>query len=303
MSEQQAELKTYRGNCHCAAFIYEITLPEIKQASACNCSICYKKAALWVFPKPTDVKFVKGDPSALTDYTFNKKQFTHKARSSACIFCPTCGVSLMVVGHLTPPKDGEDKLPENGVNVRTLQHGQVDVWKIDTQTFDGSSLPPAYEAPDYKGPQPAGDVEGGQVYTGSCHCGAVTVALKSKPLDKDLQGLVECNCSSCGKYGATWAYPPHAQVVIEGKENLGAYYFGKKLAGKMFCKICGVPICSEAVQDAQVSQMDEATRKWYEGAQLGKAFNLRVINGLNVNDLTAAHFDGYNYIQPKYVEP
>lgn len=81
MAEQQEQLKTYRGNCHCAAFVYEISLPEIKQASDCNCSVCYKKAAIWVFPKPSDVKFVKGDPSGLTDYTFNKKQYTHKVRS------------------------------------------------------------------------------------------------------------------------------------------------------------------------------------------------------------------------------
>ncbi|KAI1133107.1 glutathione-dependent formaldehyde-activating enzyme [Nemania abortiva] len=296
MTELQTEPKTYRGNCHCAAFVYEITLPEIKQASACNCSICYKKAALWVFPKPTDVKFVKGDSSALTDYNFNKKQFTHK-------FCPTCGVSLMVVGHLTPPKAGEDKLPENGFNVRTLQHGQVDVWKLDTKIFDGSALPPTYEIPEFKGSQPIdGD---GRLYTGSCHCGAVTVALKSKPLDKELQGLVECNCSSCAKYGTTWIYPPHTHIVIEGKENLGEYYFGKKLAGKRFCRTCGVPIFSEAVQatDEQIAQMDQATRKWYEGARLVKALNLRVINGLNVDDLTTTHFDGYNYIQPGYVEP
>ncbi len=32
-------------------------------------------------------------------------------------FCSTCGVSLMVVGHLSPPKDGEDKLPDNAFNV------------------------------------------------------------------------------------------------------------------------------------------------------------------------------------------
>lgn len=110
MAEQQAPLKTYRGNCHCAAFVYEITLPEIKQLSECNCSICYKKAALFVFPNPNDVEFVKGNASELTDYNFNSNEFTHK-------FCSTCGVSVMVVGHLTPPKAGEDELPDNGFNV------------------------------------------------------------------------------------------------------------------------------------------------------------------------------------------
>ncbi|KAI0914922.1 glutathione-dependent formaldehyde-activating enzyme [Ustulina deusta] len=298
MTEQQAPLKTYRGNCHCAAFIYEITLPEIKQASECNCSVCYKKSAIWVFPKPADVKFVKGDPLALTSYNFNKKQFTHK-------FCSTCGVSLMVVGHLSPPKDGEDKLPDNAFNVRTFQHGQVDVWKLDLKTFDGYSLPPVYEAPEFTGPQPAGDAEGLQLYTGSCHCGAITVGLKSQPLNKDYQGLVECNCSICARYGATWAYPPCTQVVIEGRENLGVYAFNTKLAVKNFCKNCGVPICSEIKQgtDEEIAQLDEETRRWYNSSKGLMAFNLRVINGLNVKDLNPKHLEGYAFIQPTYVEP
>ncbi|KAI8944916.1 glutathione-dependent formaldehyde-activating enzyme [Xylaria longipes] len=298
MAEQQAPLKAYRGNCHCKAFVYEITLPEIKQASECNCSICYKKAAVWVFPKPSDVKFVKGDPSALTNYSFNRTQFTHK-------FCPTCGVSLMVVGHLIPPKAGEDKLPENGFNVRTFQHGQVDVWKLETKTFDGKAIPSTYEVPKFKGPEPTAEVEGGLVYTGGCHCGGVTLALKSKPINKESQGLLECNCSSCGKYGATWTYEPYAQFVTEGKENLQEYLFGKRLAVKLFCKICGVPIYSDAAQvtEEQIAAMDKNTRKWYERAKLLKAFNLRVLDGLDVKDLSPTQFDGYNFIQPGYVEP
>lgn len=84
MAEQQAPLKTYRGNCHCAAFVYEITPDEIKQSFECNCSICYKKAAVWVFPKPANLKFVKGDQSALTNYTFGKEQYNHKVRPSGC---------------------------------------------------------------------------------------------------------------------------------------------------------------------------------------------------------------------------
>ncbi|GAW17565.1 hypothetical protein ANO14919_070230 [Xylariales sp. No.14919] len=111
MPDQEANLKTYRANCHCAAYVYEVTLPEISTASQCNCSVCYKKAALWVFPKPKDVKFVKGDPATLTNYTFGKRNFTHK-------FCSTCGNSIMFVGHLEPPKPGEDEEPENGINVR-----------------------------------------------------------------------------------------------------------------------------------------------------------------------------------------
>ncbi|KAF2967896.1 hypothetical protein GQX73_g5722 [Xylaria multiplex] len=298
MAEEQAPPKTYRGNCHCAAFVYEISLPEIKQASECNCSICYKKSTIWVFPKPSDVKFVKGDSSALTNYNFNNKQKTHK-------FCSTCGVSLMVVGYLRPLETGENRAPDNGFNIRTFQHGQIDVWKLDIKTFDGSALPPKYEVPKFTGPQPVGDSEDLQLYTGSCHCGAVTVGLKSKPLDKNFQGAMECNCSICGRYGATWTYPPKAQVVTEGRGDLGVYLFNKNIASKKFCKICGVPVYSEAVQctEEQVAQMDEGSRQWYTRSKDLIALNLRVINGLDVKDLNATRFDGYTYIQPGYVEP
>ncbi|KAI3331521.1 glutathione-dependent formaldehyde-activating enzyme [Xylariaceae sp. AK1471] len=296
MAEQEAPLKTYRGNCHCAAFVYEITLPEIKQVTECNCSICYKKGAIFVFPKPSDVKFVKGDPSTLAHYNFNTNKFTHE-------FCPTCGVSLMIVGHLTPEKEG--KKPENGFNVRTFQRGQVDLWTFDIKTFDGNATPSPYEAPKFTGPEPTGEVEGGKLYTGSCHCGAVTVALKSKPLNKDFQGLTECNCSSCSRYGAVWSYQPHAQVVVEGKENLGLYLFNKRAAKKRFCKICGVPVCQETVQfsEEKVAQMPENMKKWYVGAKDLTSLNLRVIHGLNVGDLNPKRFDGYNFIPPQYVEP
>ena len=33
---------TYHGNCHCGAFKFSVQLPELKEAHACNCSICSK---------------------------------------------------------------------------------------------------------------------------------------------------------------------------------------------------------------------------------------------------------------------
>lgn len=72
----ESPLKTYRGNCHCGAFVYEVELPEIKAVSTCNCSICSKKGYLWV--KPSEIKVVKGSEDALTAYTFASNTFYHK---------------------------------------------------------------------------------------------------------------------------------------------------------------------------------------------------------------------------------
>ncbi len=77
----EAPLKTYRGSCHCGAYIFDVELPEpVKGACECNCSVCYKKGGIWAAPvRPL---FVKGDPGTLTSYTFNRKLFNHKVCSA-----------------------------------------------------------------------------------------------------------------------------------------------------------------------------------------------------------------------------
>jgi hypothetical protein len=73
----------------------------------------------------------------------------------------------------------------------------VDVDSLVKNPFDGATLlgdkyvPPS--VPDFKG-----EVEEGlKVYKGSCHCAAVTYALKSKPLEET--NVVSCNCSLCSR--------------------------------------------------------------------------------------------------------
>jgi len=88
---EDAPLKTYRGNCHCAAFVFEITRPELKQVGECNCSICHKKGYAWFFAGADDVRVVKGDMGALKEYAFNEGNFVHRvgsgrnALSSCCL--------------------------------------------------------------------------------------------------------------------------------------------------------------------------------------------------------------------------
>lgn len=75
-------LRTYRGNCHCGAFVYEVQVPEIKSVFECNCSICHKKGYLWVFPGGAgDFRVVKGSDDALTGYSFGPKKLVHKVRA------------------------------------------------------------------------------------------------------------------------------------------------------------------------------------------------------------------------------
>lgn len=73
-------LQTYRGNCHCGAFVYEAEVPEIKTVHECNCSICYKKGYLFARTNRASFKVVKGDEAQLTAYEFGGGNVQHKVR-------------------------------------------------------------------------------------------------------------------------------------------------------------------------------------------------------------------------------
>lgn len=99
MAEQaSAPTRTYRGNCHCKAHVYEITIPEIKSLGSCNCSSCTKKGLLWTYGKHKDLVWVKGDEDSLADYTFGKKGVHYKVRASKAMgrgeTGRVCGISI-----------------------------------------------------------------------------------------------------------------------------------------------------------------------------------------------------------------
>ncbi|KAI0132536.1 glutathione-dependent formaldehyde-activating enzyme [Xylariales sp. AK1849] len=296
MTDQES-LKTYRGNCHCGTYIFEAKLPEIKVARSCNCSICHKGGALWGMPEPGNLKFVKGDASTLTNYKFGKELFSFK-------FCATCGTTLLVVGYMEPPKPGEEKDPFTGVNLRTIQ--DLDIWSLETSKMDGAAIPPLYEPPNFTGKAPQVELEGGKISTGSCHCGAIRLALKTKPLDETYSDrVVECNCSICSRYGTTWIYPKNEFVAIEGRENITQYLMGQNIFCKGFCKICGVPIENKAADltQEQLEAVPEAGRRWYEFGKHYWSVNARVLNGVDLELLKKERLDGWNNITPGYTNP
>ncbi|KAI1481529.1 glutathione-dependent formaldehyde-activating enzyme [Daldinia eschscholtzii] len=286
------DLKTYRGSCHCGAFVYEAKMPHVFKVLECNCSSCYKKGALWVVPEPGNIRFVKGSVDGLTNYTFGEKTINHKA------------LQLLFVGDETLPKPGEE--PRMGANVRSFQHGQgVDVWNIMKFYANNKEFRGPYKAPKFTGPEPKAVIEGAKIYTGSCHCGAVRLALKSKPLDKNsTEPIKECNCSICNRMAYVWLYPRKEQVVIEGEENLAYYKFGTKLFGKSFCKTCGISVHNDIkpLPEEELNKLPEGQREFIKGAFSMTPINLRVLNDFDVGDLNVERDDGYSR-PPPYVEP
>lgn len=68
------------------------------------------------------------------------------------------------------------------------------VWGLKTDSFDGAAMGDAYQKPEPTEHDLVA-AEGEKVYTGNCHCGAVKIAIKTKPLPEQL--VQRCNCSIC----------------------------------------------------------------------------------------------------------
>ncbi|SPO04400.1 uncharacterized protein DNG_07085 [Cephalotrichum gorgonifer] len=275
--------KTYRGNCHCGALVYEAQLPEIKTVITCNCSMCFKKGARWLYAPEASVKIVKGSENDLTAYQFHTKFITH-------MFCPTCASHVFGKGG-----EGDDVL--YGLNVNCIQG--IDFQALEENFTDGASSGEKHIPPTYSGPEPTAEIEGAKIYHGSCQCGAVQVAVKSKDLHENPEaagkyGCTTCGCSICSRIGATWAYPKNEQVAFQSRDNLSYYSYNDKLLTKPFCKTCGVTFANEFADVTQehLDSVSEASRKFRE-AQLGTCpFNLRVLDNFSLDGLKITHMPG-----------
>ena len=106
------DLKTYHGNCHCGAYKFTIDVPELKEATICNCSMCARKGYLYVQCKPADFHLERGE-GVMKKYTFGTGKWPHE-------FCPTCG-STCVMRDI----EKNDKLY---INANVLN--DVDLWSL-----------------------------------------------------------------------------------------------------------------------------------------------------------------------------
>ena len=118
-----AESRNYTGGCHCGEVRFEVTA-DITSAVSCNCSICQKRGALWVFVAPESFALRAGLED-LKDYQFGKKSIHH-------LFCPQCGVGAFSRG--TAPS-GKEMI---AINVRCLD--DIDLASIKSVPFDGRNL-------------------------------------------------------------------------------------------------------------------------------------------------------------------
>ncbi len=77
-------MKTYQGSCHCGAVRFEAIFDMRDGTSKCNCTLCTKQRAWFVFVKPPNFRLLS-DEAGLADYQFGERILHHQ-------FCRTCGV-------------------------------------------------------------------------------------------------------------------------------------------------------------------------------------------------------------------
>ena len=71
---------------------------------------------------------------------------------------------------------------------------------------------------------------------GSCHCGAVSLTLPSRP-----EKATRCNCSLCRRVGGVWAYYEFGTVLIDGHPDQTVDYVqGDRTLRTIRCKTCGI---------------------------------------------------------------
>ncbi|KAI1480066.1 hypothetical protein F4774DRAFT_379541 [Daldinia eschscholtzii] len=289
MAENQPT-KKYRGNCHCTAYVFEVKLPDtIKTGLEANCSYSYKRGGIYLSPdNDDDITFVKGDPTTLSNYTFGGVK--HQ-------FCSTCSTLLFRIDTKTY------------VNIRVLQ--KIKIRNINTKPLDENATPPPWSPPKFTGPEPPAEIEGANIHTGGCHCGAVTLAIKSKPIDSTYDGLVmECDCSICTRNAYCWIYPSKPQVTIVGASGMGYYSFGGGVWRKSFCRTCGVSVHNR-IEDYTSEQIEKELpveqRQWARDHLDWSPVNLRVIDGVDLGALNITRVNGSERSGPPkpggYVDP
>lgn len=119
--DEELELKTFQGSCHCGAVTFEIDT-GLNELTTCDCSICIRKNALMIKVHENAMRLLSGQDS-LSTYTFN----THTAQH---YFCRVCGIYTFHRKRVTPD--------HFGVNVHCLK--DFSAQGIPVRATDGIGL-------------------------------------------------------------------------------------------------------------------------------------------------------------------
>jgi len=68
MAANIRETKLYNGNCHCGRYRFTVRVPEIREMTACHCTLCLKQGFLWLVPEPGQFTETRADEGKQTEY-------------------------------------------------------------------------------------------------------------------------------------------------------------------------------------------------------------------------------------------
>lgn len=91
-------LKTYLGSCHCGAVRFQADFDLSTGTNKCNCSLCTKSRAWFVFARGRDHFRLIAGADALSEY-----QWTPPGRPHPFLhyrFCRMCGIRAFAQGEL-----------------------------------------------------------------------------------------------------------------------------------------------------------------------------------------------------------
>lgn len=181
----------------------------------------------------------------------------------------------------------------------------VDVFALKINKYDGLPREPKYIPPSFTGsePTPTTEFKDPKLYTGGCHCGAVTIALKTDgPLSNDAEGFLQCDCSICMRNGTILAYPSPSQVSVTNAESLTPYSFARKFQSHDFCPVCGIAIWLRKLDVSEERWAAEHPDYPYSDFLQKLPVNLRLFEGVEWDEIEIPN-GNWSQRPPKYVCP
>lgn len=113
-------------------------------------------------------------------------------------------------------------------------------------------------------------------YEGGCQCGRVRFSA-----DVDMDSLISCNCSRCGRLGSILTFTSADAFSLErGQDALTEFKFNTDKISHLFCAMCGVQSFGRGVAP--------------DGREM-IAVNARCLDGVDVFALKPQEVDGKSF--------
>ena len=114
-----------------------------------------------------------------------------------------------------------------------------------------------------------------QSYSGGCQCGRVKYQIMA-----EIDEIMACNCSRCGKLGSLFAFVPLSDFTLQsGKDAVTDFQFNKHAIHHFFCATCGIE--------------SYAIGKRRDGTEMA-GINVRCLEGIELDKLKIKQIDGRN---------